>query len=168
VRTCLIYGLCEICDICDDYVISLFCLDGMTKTNKKGYTGHFGECQGHSTRQRRHTWAPVKPLCWELWPWHSAKVLTKRSAGDLFAESHLIRSKGYSLPSGHSAKVLPPWRRLFFAEYLLTLVKVFAECPIKSTRQKSRCWYTVRRTFFAGCHTRQSLRRVFSRFCRVL
>jgi hypothetical protein len=23
VRTCLIYGLCEICDICDDYVISV-------------------------------------------------------------------------------------------------------------------------------------------------
>jgi hypothetical protein len=34
-RTCLIYGVCEICDICDDYVISFVCLDGITKTIKR-------------------------------------------------------------------------------------------------------------------------------------
>jgi hypothetical protein len=30
-------------------VISFVCLDGIAKTNKKGYTGHFVEC---NTRQR--------------------------------------------------------------------------------------------------------------------
>jgi hypothetical protein len=55
----------------------------------------------------------------------------------------------------------------FFAGYRLTLDKVFVECPIKSTRQKSRCRCTVRRAFFAKCHTRQSLRRVFYKLYRV-
>jgi hypothetical protein len=64
------------------------------------YTGHFAECQGHSTRQRRNTWAPVKLLCRVLWPWHStkeasfakcllahsAKKLTKGPVGGRFAE----------------------------------------------------------------------------------
>jgi hypothetical protein len=35
--------------MCDDYVIYFVCLDGIAKTNKKGYTGHFVEC---NTRQR--------------------------------------------------------------------------------------------------------------------
>ena len=30
VRTCLIYGVCEICDV---YVISSVCVDGIQKTN---------------------------------------------------------------------------------------------------------------------------------------
>jgi hypothetical protein len=38
-----------ICDICDDYVISFVCLDGIKKQIKKVYTGHFVECY---TRQR--------------------------------------------------------------------------------------------------------------------
>jgi hypothetical protein len=38
-----------ICDICDVYVVSSVCLDGIEKTNKKVYTGHFAECY---TRQR--------------------------------------------------------------------------------------------------------------------
>jgi hypothetical protein len=46
-------------DICDIYVISSVCVDGIQKTNKKVYTGHFAECQGHNTRQRAQTWAPV-------------------------------------------------------------------------------------------------------------
>jgi hypothetical protein len=29
------------------------------KQIKKVPTGHFAECQGHSTRQRTKTWAPV-------------------------------------------------------------------------------------------------------------
>jgi hypothetical protein len=45
--------------ICDIYVISFVCVDGIQKTNKKVYTGHFAECQGHNTRQRAKTWAPV-------------------------------------------------------------------------------------------------------------
>jgi hypothetical protein len=35
--------------ICDVYVISYVCVDGIQKTNKKVYTGHFAECY---TRQR--------------------------------------------------------------------------------------------------------------------
>jgi hypothetical protein len=35
--------------ICDIYVISSVCVDGIQKTNKKVYTGHFVECY---TRQR--------------------------------------------------------------------------------------------------------------------
>jgi hypothetical protein len=38
-----------ICDICDVYVISFVCLDGIEKTNKNVYIGHFVECY---TRQR--------------------------------------------------------------------------------------------------------------------
>jgi hypothetical protein len=41
---------------------------------------YFAECQGHSTQQRRHTWAQVKPLCQVLWPWHSAKKQALPSA----------------------------------------------------------------------------------------
>jgi hypothetical protein len=59
-----------ICDICDVYVVSFVCLDGIEKTNKKGVywslcrVSHsakrcFVKCQGHSTRQRSNTWAPV-------------------------------------------------------------------------------------------------------------
>jgi hypothetical protein len=49
----------------------------------------------------------------------------------------------------------------------MALGKVFTECPTKSTRQRGRCRCTVRRAFFAECYTRQSVCRVFSRFCRV-
>jgi hypothetical protein len=83
-----------------------------------GHTGRstksfFTECLGHSTRQRRHTCAPVKPLCRVPRPQHSAKELTKGPAGDLFAECPLIRSaKGilfaecqYNI---HSAKAPSP------------------------------------------------------------
>jgi hypothetical protein len=35
--------------ICDVYVISFVCVDGIQKTNKKVHTGHFAEC---NTRQR--------------------------------------------------------------------------------------------------------------------
>jgi hypothetical protein len=45
---------------------------------------------------------------------------------------------------------------------------IFAECPTKSTRQRSLCRCTVCRAFFAECHTRQSLCRVFLRLRRVL
>lgn len=34
-----------ICDICDDICdVSFVCLDGIEKTNKKGYTSYFAEC----------------------------------------------------------------------------------------------------------------------------
>jgi hypothetical protein len=48
-----------ICDICDVYEVSFVCLYGIEKINKKVYTSHFAECQGHNTRQRSNTWAPV-------------------------------------------------------------------------------------------------------------
>jgi hypothetical protein len=60
-----------ICDICDDICdVSFVYLDGIEKTNLKGVYWSlcrvlhsakrwFTECQGHSTRQRTNTWAPV-------------------------------------------------------------------------------------------------------------
>jgi hypothetical protein len=72
------------------------------------------------------------------------------------------------LLGGHSTPAPSPWWRLFFAGYRLTLDKVFAECLIKSTRQRSRCRCTVHRAFFAECYIRQSLHRVFFRLCRML
>jgi hypothetical protein len=45
--------------------------------------------------------------------------------------------------------------------------KIFAECPKKSTRQRSLCRCTVCRAFFAECYTWQSLCRVFLRLRRV-
>jgi hypothetical protein len=40
--------------------------------------------------------------------------------------------------------------------------------PTKSTRQRIRCRCAIHQVFFAEYHTRQSLRQVFSRLCRVL
>jgi hypothetical protein len=56
--------------ICDISVISSACVDRIQKTNKKGIywslcrvlhltKRRFAECQGHNTRQRAKTWAPV-------------------------------------------------------------------------------------------------------------
>jgi hypothetical protein len=67
----------------------------------------------------------------------------------------------------HDTNHLAPWRRLFFAEYQVALGKVFAECPTKSTRQRSRCRYTVHRDLFVKSHTRQRVCEVFSVLCRV-
>jgi hypothetical protein len=74
-------------------VVSFVCLDGIEKTNKKVYTGHFAECKGHSTRQRSNTWASVKLLYRVLWPWHLAKKLTKGPAGRPFAECRLVDTR---------------------------------------------------------------------------
>jgi hypothetical protein len=60
------------------------------------------------------------------------------------------RNGRFSLPSA-------PWHS----------AKKFAECPRKSTRQRSLCRCTVRRAFFVECYTRQSLCRVFLRLRRV-
>jgi hypothetical protein len=46
--------------------------------------------------------------------------------------------------------------------------KRFAECPRKSTRQRSLCRCSLCRVFFAECDTRQSLCRVFLRLRRVI
>jgi hypothetical protein len=56
--------------ICDIYVISSVCADGIQKINKKDIywslcrvlhsaKKRFAECLGHNTRQRAKTWAPV-------------------------------------------------------------------------------------------------------------
>jgi hypothetical protein len=76
----------------------------------------------------------------------------------LFAECQ------YSRHSRKDLSMLPvAMTTIFFAEYLLTLGKVFVECSIKCTQRRSRCRCTVRRAFFVVCYTRQSLHRVFSR-----
>jgi hypothetical protein len=40
----------------------------------------FAECNDHSTRQREHTWKPVKPLYRVIWSCHSTKKLSLPSA----------------------------------------------------------------------------------------
>ena len=44
-----IFVMTSVMYICDIYVISFVCVDGIQKTNKKVHTGHFAECY---TRQR--------------------------------------------------------------------------------------------------------------------
>jgi hypothetical protein len=84
--------------------------------------------------------------------WRSfCRVLVRRTFGKGSVAVTNHRDNNFSLPST-----------------LRHLTNIFAECPIKSTRQRSLCRCTVRRAFFAECNTRQSLRRVFSRLCRVL
>jgi hypothetical protein len=68
-----------------------------------------------------------------------------------FAEGRSIRhSAKEPLPSVtvalNKVSVTVTWRRDgdFF----------FAECPTKSTRQRSRCRYAVHRDFYVECHTR--------------
>ena len=59
------------------------------------------------------------------------------------------------------------WFFLYFSIFLpsvgaqKTLGKVFAERPIKNTRQRNVCRLYLRRVLFAECNTRQSLCRVF-------
>jgi hypothetical protein len=48
------------------------------------------------------------------------------------------------------------------------LVKSAKEPPKGSGELLCRCRCTVQRAFFAECHTRQRLRRAFSRLCRLL
>jgi hypothetical protein len=83
------------------------CMSGIAKTNKKGFSGQFVECY---TRQRRHTWEPVKLFCRVLWLWtrqrcirHSAKRLPKGPTVVPFAESPSIRhlAKKPALPSAY-------------------------------------------------------------------
>jgi hypothetical protein len=59
------------------------------------------------------------------------------------------------------------WWWIFFAKYQMTLDKGFAECPIKSTQQRSCCRYIVRRDLFVESHTWQRLFWEFFGLCRV-
>ena len=94
----------------------------------------------------------------------------------LFAECWAQHSANRpSLPSvwplRHSAKSpsLLPSRCTYFIllRVVWTIGKVFAECPMKNTRQTGLCRVNSSRVLFAECYTRQSLCRVFSRLCRV-
>jgi hypothetical protein len=46
VRTCLIYGACEICDVYVVYVIFFVCFDEIAKTNLKGVYWSFCRVSG--------------------------------------------------------------------------------------------------------------------------
>jgi hypothetical protein len=130
----------------------------------------FAECRTeHSTKSL--TWGPSLAgslpsvpsgtrqrwlLCRVLSGRHSAKITSLPSVfqaalGKVAVSVTRRRNGHFSLPSAlwHSAKR-------------------FAECPRKSTRQRSLCRCTLCRVFFAECHTRQSLYRVFLRLRRVL
>jgi hypothetical protein len=89
---------------------------------------------------------------------------TRQRSKLFFAEYHLIHlAKVSSLPSvtktlGKGAVSVTGRRDgdFSFAEYRMTLDKIFDECPIKSTRQRSSCRCTVR-ALFGECYTRQRL-----------
>jgi hypothetical protein len=58
---------------------------------KKVYTSHFAECQGHSTWQRKNTWAPIK-LC-RVPPSALGKETYKGPVGGPFAECRLADTR---------------------------------------------------------------------------
>jgi hypothetical protein len=130
----------------------------------------FAECYVAGTRQRgrlcrvSHRTLGKEPdmgtlsggLFAECPKWHLAKMDSLSSAawktlGKAAVSVTRRRNDRFSLPSAlwHSAKK-------------------FAECPRKNTRQRRLCRCTVCRAFFAECHTRQRLCRVFLRLHRVL
>jgi hypothetical protein len=93
------WWFCELCDVYYVmvmwYMLCLFVWN--SKKNKKGFCWSlclvlystkrlFAKCYDHSTRQRRHTWEPVKFLCRVLCPRHSEKRLAKGPTGVPFAE----------------------------------------------------------------------------------
>jgi hypothetical protein len=153
------------------------------------YIGHFAEYRGHSTRQKRNIWALVKILCrvpgstrqrsklcrvpprvlgketekgarW--WPFAKCRLSYTRQRGNLFAEC--IRR--------HSVNVSSPLPGAVTAAFLYRVPsdtrQSLCRVPDKSTRQRSHCRCTVRRALFVECYTRQRIRRVFFRLCRVL
>ena len=94
---------------------------------------NFAECFRLDTQQ---TWktlpsvfvltlGKVEKLCRVFYSWHSVNLRN-------FAEYFSVV---------HSAKSTSPFHpvKFFFAECLLTLGKLFAECPIKNTRQTTVC-----------------------------
>jgi hypothetical protein len=168
-----------LCDTCDVYVmiiwymwcicdISFVCLDGIEKTNKKGYTGHFAEC---NTRQstsllsvkvivlgKEAHMGTSKALCRVMWPcWQRSKLCwvppsALEKGTDKGARWRSLCRVLVRLTLGKEG--------VFAKYYLICSVKdlvkgptesFFAECSIKSTRQRSRCRCTVRRAFFAEC-----------------
>jgi hypothetical protein len=188
--------------ICDIYVISFVCVDGIQKTNKKVYTGHFAEC---NTRQRGAlSSVRVIKLGKEQKPGHRFRdfaecyVAGTRQRGRLCRVPHRALGKEPDMgtlpgglfaecPRGHSAKMysLPSASGKTLGKDAVSVTRhrngrfslpsapwhsanLFAEYPRKSTRQRRLCRCTVCRAFFAECHTRQSLCRVFLRLCRVL
>jgi hypothetical protein len=130
-------------------------------------TGHFAECQCHSTRQEgtpRHrkaslpsdvTLALSKEASFAecLPPSTLSKEVISLSSvlGDTWQMLIFCRVSPRTLDKRGRLRYQAPWRRLFFAEYRVTLGKDFAECLIKSTRQGSRCRCTVCRDLFAEC-----------------
>jgi hypothetical protein len=131
-----------LCDICDAYVMIMWCicdiyfvcLDGIEKTNKRGYTGYFAEysvkryfaeCLGHNARQRRHTWALVKVLCRVLWPRPSAKKQPLPSVSYCIRQRYWQMGPLTSLPRGSLADTQQ--RGKPFAEcHLIRSVKVYS------------------------------------------
>jgi hypothetical protein len=164
--------------ICDIYVISFVCVDGIQKTNKKVHTGHFAEC---NTRQRGALPSVrVITLSKEQRPRHrfrdfaECNVVGTRQRGTLCRVPHIALGKEPdmgTLPGGlfvecllgrHSAKKPSPSPHHRNGGFSLPSAprhsaNLFAECPRKSTGQRRLCRCTVCRAFFAECDTRQSL-----------
>jgi len=106
------------------------------------------------------------PSVWELTLGKEARFAQCLEV-DTWQRSQVCRVSG----PGHSANA--PWpsrcRRVTFFRRasVLTLGKVFAECPIENTQQRDVCRHCRCHMLFAECYTRQSLCRVFFCLCRV-
>jgi hypothetical protein len=127
--------------ICDIYVISSVCVDGIQKTNKKVYTGHFAEC---NTRQRGALPSVrVITLGKEHRPGHRLRF---------FAECYVAGTR----QRGRLCRV--PHRTLGKEPDMGTLSGgLFAECPnwhsAKMDSLLSAAWKTLGKDiFFAECH----------------
>jgi len=96
----------------------------------------------------------------------SSFFLSTLGKQDIFAECLCYETLGKTLGK-RAMNVFSPSRCFFCRVSVLALGKVFAECPIKNTRQRNVCLLCVRRVSFAECNTRQSLCRVFFGLCCV-
>ena len=127
--------------ICDIYVISYVCVDGIQKTNKKVYTDHFAEC---NTRQRGSlpsVW--VITLGKEHRPGHRLRFFAECYVAGTRQRGRLCRAPHRTLGKEPDMGTLPGG--------------LFAECPIWHSAKKAALPSAARRTlgkdiFVAECH----------------
>jgi len=81
--------------------------------------------------------------------------------------SCLLSTKAVRHSDKHAMTVSAPSHYFFCRALVSALGNVFAECPIKKTRQINFCHHCVRRVLFVECNTRQNFYRVFFGLRRV-
>ena len=113
-----------------------------------GKYGLFAECRGRDIRQ-------TCIICRVSGLGHSANKV-------MFAKCRCRYTLGK-----HAVTVFASSRYFFCRALVSALGNVFAECPIKNTRQINFCRHFVRRVLFAEYNTRESLCRVIFELHRV-